>query len=179
MVDGAGCYQCVCGARLVGTTTFSCRREQHFACKDLFLCIATVACHCCGTLQVGLKKAEDTLSAASKLLSKLADEKASWTCQVSEKSASLATLPARSAVAAALVVYAAGESADMRAALVHSWAALEAVALPSDFSVTRLLASESDIAQWKSEGLQGDSVRFTSHARCNAVALVCILFSKH
>ena len=46
MVDSAGCYQCVCNARLVGMTTFSCRREQHFACEIYFHCVATVVPFC-------------------------------------------------------------------------------------------------------------------------------------
>lgn len=110
-------------------------------------------------MQVGLKAAEDTLSAASTLLHKLQGEKDSWTQQAATHNADLAALPACAAVAAATVVYAAAESEASRAALARGFAAVEGLELPADFNLAAFLSSESEMAGWRSEGLPGDSVR--------------------
>lgn len=115
--------------------------------------------------QVGLKAAEDTLTAASSLLDKLQGEKQSWTAQAADHTADLATLPACAAAAAAFVVYAAAESEAVRAALARDFAAVDGLQLPDSFSVASFLSSESEMLGWKAGGLPGDSVRLAS-MRC-------------
>jgi hypothetical protein len=110
-------------------------------------------------MQMGLKKAVDTLSAAESLLEKLGGEKASWESQVHENSRALQRLPACAALAAAFVTYAPAESEESRARLMAGWRALDGIDLPQDFDVLRFLSSESELLQWKSQGLQGDRVR--------------------
>lgn len=110
-------------------------------------------------LQMGLRAAEATLAAAASLLSKLTGEKASWTAQSQEHNTALQTLPACAAVAAAFMTYAASEAEAVRLELLREWRGLEGLQLPADFSFQGFLSTESELLQWKAEGLQGDQVR--------------------
>jgi dynein heavy chain 2, cytosolic len=117
-------------------------------------------------MQMGLKKAMDTLSAAESLLGKLAGEKANWESQACENSQALQSLPGCSALAAAFVTYAPAESEGTRARLMASWRALDGMDVVPTFDVLRFLSSESELLQWKCEGLQGDQVWPAYHPFC-------------
>jgi dynein heavy chain 2, cytosolic len=122
---------------------------------------------CVESTQVGLKSAESTLAAAASLLRKLTGEKSSWTAQAREHEHALATLPACAAVAAAFITYASCESEAIRLDLLSSWSEIDGLELPLGFSLQGFLSSESELLQWKEEGLQGDQVSCSpSQAAC-------------
>lgn len=110
-------------------------------------------------MQYGLKKAEETLAAASSLLGKLSGEKDSWRAQAAEFQAALEHLPACSAVSAAFVVYAGAESEAVRARLLREWHGVPGAELPDGFTVEGFLSGERELAEWHSWGLPTDQVR--------------------
>lgn len=110
-------------------------------------------------MQYGLRKAEETLAAASSLLGKLSGEKDSWRQQASSFQEALQRLPAASAVAAAFIVYAAAEPEAVRGRLLREWRAVPGIDLPPTFTVEGFLCGERELAEWHSWGLPGDQVR--------------------
>eukprot|EP00892_Ulva_mutabilis_P012055 jgi/Ulvmu1/9221/UM005_0321.1 len=109
-------------------------------------------------LKYGLKRAEETLTAASSLLSKLSGEKNSWGLQAGGFDEALQTLPQTSAVAAAFIVYAAAEPEAARAALLGEWRRLPDLELPEGFSPVGFLSGEREMAEWRAWGLPGDQL---------------------
>lgn len=110
-------------------------------------------------MQYGLKRAEETLSAASSLLSKLSGEKGSWGEQAAAFHEALQRLPQSAAVAAAFIVYAAAEPEAVRATLMDEWRRLPGVELPEAFTVEGFLSGEREMAEWRGWGLPGDQVQ--------------------
>lgn len=109
-------------------------------------------------MQYGLKKAEETLAAASSLLAKLSGEKDSWRQQAANFQEALHHLPACSAVAAAFVVYAAAEPEGVRSQLLREWRSAPGIDLPTTFTVEGFLSGERELAEWHSWGLPSDQV---------------------
>lgn len=121
-------------------------------------------------MQYGLKKAEETLEAASSLLAKLSGEKDSWRQQVDNFQEALHHLPACSAVAAAFIVYAAAESEGVRSQLMREWRSATGIDLPTVFTVEGFLSGERELAEWHSWGLPSDQV----HPLCQL--RLCLLY---
>lgn len=117
-------------------------------------------------MQMSLRSAESTLAAAGSLLGKLNGEKVSWTSQSEEHAQALKTLPACAAVAAAFMTYTSCESEPIRQGMMHSWMLLDSLQLPVNFSFQTFLSSESELLQWKAEGLQGDQACITTVHCC-------------
>lgn len=109
-------------------------------------------------MQIGLKKAESTLEAASSLLSKLAGEKASWQQQADLLSQALSTLPASSVLAAACIVYAAAVPEDTRTELIRAWRSVEGMETHEPFSLPQFLSKGGELTEWTAWGLPTDQV---------------------
>lgn len=110
-------------------------------------------------MQIGLKKAESTLAAASSLLSKLTGEKASWQQQADLLSQALLTLPATSVIAAAYIVYAAAVPENVRTELVRAWRSVEGLDTQDTFSLPQFLSKGGELTEWRAWGLPSDQVR--------------------
>jgi hypothetical protein len=109
-------------------------------------------------VQIGLKKAESTLSAASSLLSKLSGEKASWQQQADLLSQGLTTTPAMSVVAAACIVYAASVPENVRTELVRTWCSVDKMQSNEPFSLPLFLSKGRELSEWRVWGLPSDQV---------------------
>ena len=110
-------------------------------------------------MQIGLKKAESTLAAASSLLSKLAGEKASWQQQADVLTQALPGLPASSVMAAACVVYATAVPEDIRMELMRAWRSIVGMESREAFSLPQFLSKGGELSEWAAWGLPTDQVQ--------------------
>jgi hypothetical protein len=153
------CCQCPRQWREAGRITIA--REGAAACPSAHGAQPSRTAARAGThvLQYGLRKAQETLKAASRLLGKLSGEKQSWHEQADAYTSALPALPARATLAAACIVYAAATPEDTRAELMHAWQEVPGLQQQGSFWSASFLASEHDLAEWRSWGLPGDEVR--------------------
>lgn len=107
-------------------------------------------------LKIGLKRAQDTLSAAENLLGKLSGEKGRWVETVGALDAAIADLPLACLMASAFVTYLPGVPEDVRAEVQAGWAML--LSVPPTYDFKRFMSSESEMLTWKGEGLPGDDL---------------------
>lgn len=132
-------------------------------------------------MQYGLRKAEETLAAASNLLAKLSGEQHSWRQQAASYHEDLQRLPQAAAVAAAFTVYAAAESEGNRATLMAEWLSLPGVDLPEGFTVKGFLTCEQELSEWRGWGLPGDRVLLrssTSSLACHRYAVSVLSWAR-
>ncbi|XP_053095782.1 cytoplasmic dynein 2 heavy chain 1 isoform X3 [Pangasianodon hypophthalmus] len=119
--------------------------------KDKFQCRTTEA----AKLEADVSRAQETISAAEKLIHQLDGEHTRWSTQVDEISEELKTLPKRVQLAAAFITYLSATPEDQRRATLHSW--MEHAELQK-FDLRHFLCSESEQLIWKSEGLPSDDL---------------------
>eukprot|EP00762_Andalucia_godoyi_P006467 ANDGO_02875.mRNA.1 Cytoplasmic dynein 2 heavy chain 1 len=123
-------------------------------------------------LRIGLQKAQDTLDAARNLLNKLGGERGRWEEEADSLRSKVDRLPVRAIVASGFLALLPACSEDVRGDMVKLWmSVVEPEPNQSSFSgkdlVQNFLTSESELLQWKSEGLPADSL-----SRENAMAVV-------
>ena len=107
------------------------------------------------SLKLSLKKAEDQLEAAERLLGKLGGEKARWEEQVSAIDATTQALPRDSLLAAGFITYLPSLPEDKRQDAMTQWTSILGV---GRFDLRRFMSSESEMLTWKAEGLPGDGL---------------------
>lgn len=119
---------------------------------------SSLSVSCVRGVQIGLKKAESILAAASSLLSKLSGEKASWQQQENVLSQALPMLPASSVIAAAYVVYAAAVPENIRAELLRAWRCVDGLESKDMSSLPQFLSKGGELTEWRTWGLPTDQV---------------------
>ncbi|RNF18023.1 cytoplasmic dynein 2 heavy chain 1 isoform X1 [Trypanosoma conorhini] len=112
-----------------------------------------------------LAKAEKELSKACDLLEKLSGEKTRWAQDIEKIETNNRLLPKRALLSAAFMTYIAKETEDVRQRYFKKWS--DRLNFPSVVTVTGFMRSESDLLQWKSEGLPRDDL-----SQENAIAML-------
>ncbi|KAF5224191.1 hypothetical protein ECC02_002777 [Trypanosoma cruzi] len=112
-----------------------------------------------------LEKAEKELSKACELLEKLGSEKTRWAQDAEKIETDNRLLPRRALLSAAFMTYIAKETEDVRQRYFKQWS--DRLNFPSAVTVTGFMRSESDLLQWKSEGLPRDDL-----SQENAIAML-------
>ncbi|GHP11341.1 hypothetical protein PPROV_001006900 [Pycnococcus provasolii] len=108
-------------------------------------------------LKIGLQKAVDQLAAAESLIGKLSGEKQRWSETSLSLGAMLKELPLNAILAAGFGVYLSDETEDVRSSTLKQWAEIINY---HKFDIRRFLSSESEMLEWKAEGLPGDEPTF-------------------
>ena len=106
-------------------------------------------------LKSELKQAEDTLHSAQQLLGKLSGEKDRWEGQLKELQQSLDLMPKHSMLAAGFVTYLSSHPENVRESTIKNW---KNSAGTPNFEFRKFMSSESEMLQWKAEGLPGDTL---------------------
>ena len=106
-------------------------------------------------LKLNLKKAEDQLEAAERLLDKLGGEKDRWSDQIFSIDVALKALPLNSLLAAGFIAYLPALPEDRRAEMMSRWTEYLGV---ERFDLRRFMSSESEMLTWKADGLPGDGL---------------------
>ncbi|XP_072546992.1 cytoplasmic dynein 2 heavy chain 1 isoform X2 [Salminus brasiliensis] len=125
--------------------------EKVLELKEKFQCRTTEA----AKLEADVSRAQETISAAEKLIHQLDGEHTRWSTQVDEISEELDTLPKRVQLAAAFITYLSAAPEDQRRAKLHSWMDNSGL---QKFDLRHFLCSESEQLIWKSEGLPSDDL---------------------
>jgi len=107
------------------------------------------------TLKVALQKTKETLDAAQLLLGKLSGERQRWEGQVVTLTSGLEALTFNSMLAAAFCSYLGSCPEDARRSALSEWCAKLGV---QAFDLCNFLSSESELLQWKGEGLPADAL---------------------
>ncbi|XP_063840903.1 LOW QUALITY PROTEIN: cytoplasmic dynein 2 heavy chain 1-like [Scylla paramamosain] len=102
-----------------------------------------------------LSKAQETITAAESLVTKLEGEYQRWSQQVSELEAGLKGLPQEALLAAAFITYLSEAPEDIRKVTLAHWSHMLKV---KSFDLRRFLSSEREQLQWKAEGLPSDQL---------------------
>lgn len=107
------------------------------------------------SLKFDLKRAEDTLFAAQKLLQQLSGENERWKKQVQILEQEMSLVPIKSLLSSAYITYLGGANETIREKNVKEW--LQQTRL-NEFNFRTFLCSESQLLTWKKEGLPADSL---------------------
>ncbi|KAJ9505746.1 hypothetical protein QJQ45_029247, partial [Haematococcus lacustris] len=107
------------------------------------------------TLRVSVEKADGILQSARNLLDKLSGEKGRWVKQVGTLEEELVSAPMAALLTSAFITYLPSKPEDVRSSMQQHWGSH--LALP-DYSFTRFMSSESQMLQWKAEGLPADTL---------------------
>ncbi|KAI2656493.1 Cytoplasmic dynein 2 heavy chain 1 [Labeo rohita] len=125
--------------------------EKVLELKEKFQCRTTEA----AKLESEVSRAQETISAAEKLLQQLDGEHTRWTAQVDEISEELDTLPKRAQLSAAFITYLPAAPEDQRRSSLDHWMSSSGL---QKFDLRHFLCSESEQLIWKSEGLPSDDL---------------------
>ncbi|XP_065136472.1 cytoplasmic dynein 2 heavy chain 1 [Paramisgurnus dabryanus] len=125
--------------------------EKVLELKEKFQCRTTEAAQ----LESEVNRAQETISAAEKLLQQLDGEHTRWTAQVDEISEQLDTLPKRAQLSAAFITYLPAAPEDQRRINLDNWINTSGL---EKFDLRHFLCSESEQLIWKSEGLPSDDL---------------------
>ncbi|XP_057206860.1 cytoplasmic dynein 2 heavy chain 1 isoform X3 [Triplophysa rosa] len=125
--------------------------EKVLELKEKFQCRTTEAAQ----LESEVSRAQETISAAEKLLQQLDGEHTRWNAQVDEISEELDTLPKRAQLAAAFITYLPAAPEDQRRISLDNWINTSGL---QKFDLRHFLCSESEQLIWKSEGLPSDDL---------------------
>ena len=106
-------------------------------------------------LKLSLKKAEDQLNAAERLLGKLGGEKSRWEEQVTTLETELTSLTRDSLLAAGFIAHLPSLPEDQRQGALAQWTSFLGV---ERFDLRRFMSTESEMLTWKAEGLPGDEL---------------------
>ena len=104
-------------------------------------------------LKLSLKKAEDQLEAAERLLGKLGGEKTRWEEQVTTLETELTSLTRDCLLAAGFIAHLPSLPEDQRQGALAQWTSFLGV---ERFDLRRFMSTESEMLTWKAEGLPGD-----------------------
>ncbi len=107
-------------------------------------------------LKYGLDKANEVLTNAQSLISKLGGERGRWESQVATISKQLQQLPFNALMAAGFTTYLAATPEDMRKTMLQEWA--KQLQLPSDWDFRHMISTESELLVLKAEGLPADDL---------------------
>jgi dynein heavy chain 2 len=107
-------------------------------------------------LKASLEKAEAVLNGAQELLSKLGGEKERWDSQCRALDEELHMLPKLSLLAAAFNVYLGGSPEDERESQIQKWQKI--LNVQDAFLFQRFMKTESQLLQYKAEGLPADDL---------------------
>uniref|UniRef100_UPI00358EC9AE cytoplasmic dynein 2 heavy chain 1-like n=1 Tax=Myxine glutinosa TaxID=7769 RepID=UPI00358EC9AE len=107
------------------------------------------------SLELDLRRAQETISAAGSLVGQLDGEFQRWSTQISEMELEIELLPRQAQLAAAFITYLASQPEDERRRCLDLW--LQYTGLPG-FELQRFLSSESEQLAWKNEGLPSDDL---------------------
>ncbi|XP_055023019.1 cytoplasmic dynein 2 heavy chain 1 [Boleophthalmus pectinirostris] len=119
--------------------------------KEKFQCHTAEA----AKLEAEVTKAQDTITAAEKLISQLDGEHTRWNAQMSEIKNELETLPIRAMLAAAFITYLSAAPEGRRRHCLETWMAQSGL---QKFDLRSFLCTESEQLIWKSEGLPSDDL---------------------
>uniref|UniRef100_A0AAY5F0X4 Cytoplasmic dynein 2 heavy chain 1 n=1 Tax=Electrophorus electricus TaxID=8005 RepID=A0AAY5F0X4_ELEEL len=125
--------------------------ERVLELKEKFQCRTTEA----AKLEADVSRAQETISAAEKLIHQLDGEHTRWNTQMEEISEELDTLPKRVLLAAAFITYLSAAPENERRASLHTWMDNSGL---QKFDLRHFLCSESEQLIWKSEGLPSDDL---------------------
>ncbi|XP_059389924.1 dynein cytoplasmic 2 heavy chain 1 isoform X4 [Carassius carassius] len=125
--------------------------EKVLELKEKFQCRTTEA----AKLESEVSRAQETISAAEKLLQQLDGEHTRWIAQVDEISEELDTLPKRAQLSAAFITYLPAAPEDQRRSSLDHWMSSSGL---QKFDLRQFLCSESEQLIWKSEGLPSDDL---------------------
>lgn len=103
-----------------------------------------------------LTTAEEELHRAEELLDKLSGEKKRWATEAADIREANHTMPKRAILSAAFMVYLPAATEGVRQEFMKKWS--ERLGFKEAFSITNFLRTESDLLQYKSEGLPGDDL---------------------
>uniref|UniRef100_T1IHY1 Cytoplasmic dynein 2 heavy chain 1 n=1 Tax=Strigamia maritima TaxID=126957 RepID=T1IHY1_STRMM len=106
-------------------------------------------------IEINLRKAEETITAAESLVGKLDSEYERWTVQVIDLGTELEKLPMQALLASAFITYLSLTSEDARHEYLAKW--LEALQI-LNFDVRKFLSSEREQLTWRNEGLPSDEL---------------------
>ncbi|KAF2362508.1 ATPase dynein-related AAA domain [Trinorchestia longiramus] len=106
-------------------------------------------------VELQLAEATKTITAAESLVTKLDSEYRRWSSQVSELEESESSLSKQCLLAAAFITYLSEASEDVRKSVMDAWTAMLGL---QSFDLTKFLASERELLQWKTEGLPSDDL---------------------
>ncbi|KAJ3344816.1 Cytoplasmic dynein 2 heavy chain 1 [Entophlyctis luteolus] len=106
-------------------------------------------------LRSNLEKASSTIKSAHELLDKLSGEGRRWSQQAKEIKSQISALPKCAMIGAAFIVYLTGTSEDLRKKYIEEWTTISGV---ENFSLQKVMCSESDQLTWKSQGLPADTL---------------------
>ncbi|ORC91608.1 putative dynein heavy chain [Trypanosoma theileri] len=112
-----------------------------------------------------LEKAQMELEKACNLLEKLSTEKTRWAQDIEKIELNNRLLPKRAIISAAFMTYIAKETEDIRLRYFKQWS--NRLNFTSVETVTGFMRAESDLLEWKSEGLPGDDL-----SQENAIAML-------
>ena len=107
------------------------------------------------TLKLALAKTSEILASAQLLLGKLSGERARWEAQVKTLSSGLDALTYNAMLAAAFTSYLGGCPEDQRRAALAEWQDKMGLKF---FEFMNFMSSESELLQWKQEGLPSDNL---------------------
>ncbi|KAF7666054.1 hypothetical protein LDENG_00118150 [Lucifuga dentata] len=119
--------------------------------KEKFQCYTAEA----AKLEAEVTKAQDTITAAQRLISQLDGEHTRWNAQMSEIKNELDTLPMRTMLAAAFISYLSAAPEDRRRHSLETWMAQSGL---QKFDLRSFLCTESEQLIWKSQGLPSDDL---------------------
>ena len=103
-----------------------------------------------------LEKAEKDLSAAKELLDKLSGEKTRWADECTQIKERIKVMPRKALIAAGFITYLSRETEDVRLKAVKQWA--DKLSFQTPPNVAAFLRSESELLQYKTEGLPADGL---------------------
>ena len=111
------------------------------------------------TLRAGLETAQATLEGAQRLLGQLGGEQGRWQEQADFLQGQISTLPCFMLLCAGFVVYLSKSSETVREEMLNNWVELVSnIAKVEDFSLRKMLSTESGLLVWKSWGLPADKL---------------------
>lgn len=119
-------------------------------------------------IEIDLNKAQETLSTAEGLVSKLNDEYERWQIQLKEFSIQIEQLPENCLLAAGFATYLSSESEEKRLKFLNAWNSLVNI---KDFHFETFMATEREQIQWQSEGLAADKLSIE-----NAIIITKVIF---
>jgi dynein heavy chain 2 len=103
-----------------------------------------------------LEKAEKDLFAAESLLGKLSGEKTRWAEECKQIKERIKVMPRKALIAAGFITYLSRETEDRRLAAVKQWS--DKLSFEAPPNVASFLRSESELLQYKTEGLPADGL---------------------
>mgnify|MGYP006080619605 CR=1 FL=1 len=103
--------------------------------------------------------APSSLGAAQKLLGQLGGEQGRWQKTADFLRGQISTLPSQMMLCAGFVVYLSKSSETVRENMLISWIEMtKSMGVVKDFSVKKLLSTESKLLVWKGQGLPADNL---------------------